>query len=113
MGGKGSGRRRRPEGGGPRTTTDELPALDVRALKREGVIALGDEELILRHRRLLLVQSLALAWTPCGPHGGSRPWFVCPGERCGGRRAAILYTAADGRLLCRVCLGLSYPSQRA
>lgn len=42
MGGLGSGRRRDQ---GARRTTEDLPALDVRALKREGKIAPGQEQL--------------------------------------------------------------------
>ncbi len=83
-----------------RRTTDELPALDVRKLKRAGLVHPGQER----------IEDVArLAWTPCGL-GGERPWFVCPGEGCG-RRAAILYLE-DGVLLCRLCLDLAYPSQR-
>ncbi|MGH9961368.1 MAG: hypothetical protein ACREBC_30285, partial [Pyrinomonadaceae bacterium] len=53
--------------------------------------------------------SISLCYTPCN-FGGQRPWFVCPGWGCG-RRVATLY-AAGSRVLCRNCLGLSYPSQR-
>ncbi len=82
-----------------RKTTDVLPALDVRKLNRAGLIGPGQEQL----------EGLAhLAWTPCN-FGGSRPWFVCPGEGCG-RRVAILY--GPGRLLCRHCSDLAYASQR-
>lgn len=86
-----------------RRTTDELPTVDVRDLKRAGSIAPGQER----------VQGIArLQWTPCS-FGGSRPWFVCPGEGCG-RRVAILYGPPGPRqlLLCRHCLDLAYPSQR-
>ena len=98
-GGKGSGTRTTTTT--PRQTTDQLIALDVRSLKREGYIAPGQERLGAGPLYL------RLAWTPCN-YGGSRPWFLCPG--CD-RRAAILYVEG-GRLLCRPCLGLSYPSQR-
>jgi hypothetical protein len=98
VGGPGSGREAKDGG---RRTTDGLPALDVRALKQEGLIAPGQEQLIDVAR---------LAWTSCG-FGGKRAWFVCPGGECG-RRAAILYLDGRDRLLCRSCLDLSYPSQR-
>lgn len=84
-----------------RKTTDELSALNVRELKRAGLIDLGQE----------LVEGVAhLSWTPCN-FGGSRPWFVCPGEGCG-RRVAILYGPGPGQLLCRHCRDLTYESQR-
>ncbi len=81
-------------------TTDELPTLDVRRLKREGFIATGQEQLKGVAR---------LEWTPCN-FGGERPWFVCPGEGCA-RRVAILYGPGPGRLLCRRCRDLTYESQ--
>ena len=109
MGGPGSGRRR---GDSQRLRTDEAEAFDVRGLKRAGVIT-------TEHGGMLLTGDqfpdgelyLELTWT-CAPDGsGERPWFVCPGEGCG-RRCAILYDdGAHDRLLCRVCLGLVYPSQ--
>ena len=86
-----------------RADTDELPFLDVRALKRDGLIDQGQEQL----------ESIAsLAWTSCN-FGGSRPWFLCPG--CD-QRVAILYWDEEemtaGELLCRRCLDLGYQSQR-
>ncbi len=85
-----------------RTTTDELASLDVRKLKREGLIDPEQE----------LVEGVAsLAWTPC-TFGGTRPWFVCPGGGCG-RRVAILYGPGPEQFLCRHCRELTYESQRA
>ncbi len=82
-----------------RKTTDELSALNVRKLKRAGLIGLGQEQL----------ESVAhLEWTPCN-FGGERPWFVCPGEGCA-RRVAILYGSEQP--LCRRCRDLAYESQR-
>jgi hypothetical protein len=88
-----------------RTATEELPFLDVRTLKRDGLILQGHE----------CLEGIApLTWTRCN-FGGWRPWFVCPG--CGGR-VAILYwhekeEMSDGELLlCRSCLDLGYQSQR-
>ena len=121
MGGIGSGRRP-GEGSTRRVTTDEVPALDVRDLKREGLIAAGQERVgvlrrFRRRSRVLapgekriveLVANLRLTWTPCN-YGGSRPWFVCPGEGCR-RRVAIVY-GPDSPPLCRLCRGLSYASQ--
>ena len=50
-----------------------------------------------------------LSWTTCN-FGGKRPWFICPGERCG-RRVATLYLR-KGYFLCRHCHDLTYSSQR-
>ncbi|PLS87272.1 MAG: hypothetical protein CYG60_02820 [Actinobacteria bacterium] len=84
-----------------RKTTDELPALDVRKLMREGLIGPGQEQL----------EGVAhLEWTPCN-FGGERPWFVCPGEGCA-RRVAILYGPSPRQPLCRRCRDLAYESQR-
>ncbi|MCP4064571.1 MAG: hypothetical protein GY740_15150 [Gammaproteobacteria bacterium] len=41
--------------------------------------------------------------------GGTRPWFLCPGDQCG-RRVAILY--GPNSMLCRQCSGIAYQSQR-
>lgn len=98
MGGSGSGRKVEDSG---RRTTHDLPALDVRALKKEGSVVPRQEYL----------QGVArLKWTPCN-FGGERPWFICPGEECD-QRAAILYREGEGSFLCRVCLNLTYSSQR-
>jgi hypothetical protein len=47
--------------------------------------------------------------------GGERPWFICDvmvdGRRCG-RRCAVLYVASTPLFACRLCLRLSYASQR-
>jgi hypothetical protein len=71
--------------------------------------------LLYRHRSGLgadwedVQESVGLEWTPCN-FGGERPWFVCPGVRCG-RRVAILY--GPGKyFLCRHCYDLRYDSQR-
>src|SRR5215218_5276421 len=54
-------------------------------------------------------EPVPLTWTACN-FGGERPWFICPGTRCG-RRVAVLYGL--GRYsLCRRCYGLVYESQR-
>lgn len=97
MGGRGSGRWRGESG---RQTTEDFIGLDVRTLKREGSIGPAQQQ----------IEGVArLVWTECN-FGGSRPWFVCPGDHCG-RRAAILY-GEEGRWLCRSCRDLAYTSQR-
>lgn len=45
--------------------------------------------------------------TPCN-YGGTRPWFLCPAQKCG-RRVAILYGGTI--FACRNCHRLAYPSQ--
>ena len=51
----------------------------------------------------------SLKRTACN-FGGERPWFICPGVRCG-RRVAILYGPGK-HFLCRHCYDLRYESQR-
>jgi hypothetical protein len=136
LGGLGSGNRHRFV---KKTTTGECNSLDVRKLYRDGLLAPGTsfrsswsqasretnsiggfvyrDHLILsyRQRRGLggewedVKEPVSLEWTPCN-FGGERPWFVCPGDRCG-RRVAILY--GPGKyFLCRHCYDLRYESQR-
>ncbi len=136
MGGLGSGNRHRFD---KKTTTDECHSLDVRNLYQEGLLKPGGwfcsswsragrevasirgfvygDRLILsyRHRSGLgsewedVKEPVSLEWTPCN-FGGERPWFLCPGVRCG-RRAAVLY--GPGKYyLCRHCYDLRYESQR-
>ncbi len=76
------------------------PADAVRLSYSQGIT--GEEKKDVAYR-------VPLDWTSCN-FGGARPWFVCPGMRCG-RRAALLYLG--GRyFLCRGCQDLSYASQR-
>lgn len=120
MGGTGSGRWR-GEGSSQRQTTDQLPSLDVRDLKRDGLIAPGQERVgvVARFRKpspanlapgekrvVELVARLRLTWTPCNNHGSSRPWFVCDG--CA-RRVAIVYGPSSPPL-CRLCRGPPTPA---
>ncbi|MDQ4000204.1 MAG: hypothetical protein M3283_04185 [Actinomycetota bacterium] len=54
-------------------------------------------------------EPVPLEWTPCN-FGGERPWFLCPGLKCG-QRVAVLY--GPGKyFLCRYCYDLRYESQR-
>jgi len=71
VGGKGSGRRRGEERGS-KPTTDQIPTLDVRSLKRKGVITPGQERIGEGSERIPWIR---LAWTPCN-YGGSRPSLV-------------------------------------
>jgi hypothetical protein len=84
------------------------------------VAVIGDEKqkgiiLSYRHRSGLggewkeVREPVPLSWTACN-FGGERPWFICPGARCG-RRVAVLY--GPGKyFLCRHCHDLVYESQR-
>jgi hypothetical protein len=114
----------RPWGGGRPLPVNFLE-LDVRWLKREGLLrpgASGDVRHLLngrlraetgvRVREGEIAVTFGLRCEPVGlrytkqPLGGRRAWFECPG--CGGR-AAILY---GWPFRCRRCRGLAYPSQR-
>ena len=134
MGGPGSGHHWRWDA---KATTDDLLALDVRRLAREGMLRPGrcgtwhwirrgeavasifiraeQGQIALEYRH----RSNSEAWkdvkytvrierTRCNL-GGSRPWFICPAAGCG-RRVAILY--GGGIFACRHCHQLAYASSR-
>ncbi len=91
-------------------TTEDYFALDIRAVKRHGLIAQGAEE----------IPGVALIeWASSGFGAGEgyclRPWFLCPRDGCG-RRVAILYGLKDTERhpmwACRRCLDLCYPVER-
>ena len=132
MGGIGSGRR--PSHAGKDTTEDSMP-LDIRRLRRAGVLTPGrfvgwqwtqNDRVYASIRIIAGTGSLALAYsytprgqtaesvrqtvrietTPCNL-GGHRQWFTCPSCT---RRVAVIYGA--GRLFtCRTCKGLAHASQ--
>lgn len=130
MGGSSSGRR---DG---KNTTSDMRSLDVRRLKREGLLTPGqsfawtwtrnsetvariniqvnDDSAHLSYRQSWRGEAwqdcsntLLIDWTACN-FGGERAWWRCPA--CD-RRVAVLYS---GRAVykCRHCLGLAYCSQR-
>lgn len=132
MGGRGSGRR--PTFSGKDTTEASMP-LDIRRLRRAGVLVPGtacgwawtcnDSEFASIGIRAEASQvTLTYSYQPAGRQpevvrqviaiettqctlGGRRHWFLCP--LCGGR-VAVVYGA--GRLFgCRRCKGLAYASQ--
>jgi hypothetical protein len=114
-------------------------ALDVRRLKRDGMLVpgrpfewqwhadnrpIGGIKIIVADGRLILTYvyrtagaglkhaelPISLAWTQCN-YSGRRPWFLCPGKgKDCGRRVAILY--AGETFVCRHCRQLAYPTQR-
>ena len=133
MGGIGSGRRWQVGA----DTTDCYRSIDVRWLKRKGMLAdgrngsltwsrngqvtgsinvraeLGRVFLNYRHREhgsewKAEDYPVYLDTTACHK-GGERQWFRCPVRGCG-RRIAILYGGAI--FACRHCHRLAYPSQR-
>ena len=53
-------------------------------------------------------ETVAIAYAPCR-FGGSRPYFICPGDGCG-RRVTKLYLA-NRYFLCRHCNQLAYASR--
>ncbi len=132
MGGLGSGRT------GGAACTDECRSIDVRCLRREGLLTVGRwfpwqwtrngeaiasinvtveaGRVLLRYRYRQnggdwksLDYPVYLTTTPC-TYGGERTWFICPARRCG-RRVAILYVY-DSIFACRHCYRLAYRCQR-
>jgi hypothetical protein len=134
MGGSGSGRRWRF---GSKDTTETYRAIDVRWLKREGMLSLGANRRITWSRGAEITGSINvraepdrvildyrqrdhggewqaenypvnLTTTPCHI-GGERDWFLCPARGCG-QRVAVIYGGSI--FACRKCHQLAYPSQR-
>lgn len=133
MGGIGSGRRFQNRRG---PNLEEVPQLDVRVLKRNGLFNLSASNGSIKWTNLGLSEcaleytykdsTLGISYavktpqkaseavsehifivrTTCN-YGGTRTWFSCPA--CNARKA-ILYCASK-RFLCRQCYGLNYSSQ--
>ena len=133
MGGIGSGRRFQNRRG---PSLEEVPQLDVRALKRGGLFDQSTSMGSITWTNIGLTEcsleynytdsTLSISYAVKTPHtaseavsehifidrtvchyGGTRTWFSCPS--CNARKA-ILYCASK-RFLCRQCYGLSYSSQ--
>lgn len=133
MGGIGSGRRHQ----GGKDTTSDMRALDVRWLRRKGLlipwrsfslcwtrngrevgsiqIRVEPDSVMLNYRSRSnggdwqsMEYPVHMEWTDLHL-GGRRPWFLCPGPGCG-RRVAILYGGAI--FACRHCHKLNYACQR-
>jgi hypothetical protein len=134
MGGGGSGRRWHYSA---KNTTETYRSIDVRWLKREGMLSLGANRRITWSRGGEITGSINvrsepdrvildyrqrdhggewqaenypvnLTTTPCHI-GGERTWFLCPARGCG-QRVAVIY--GGGIFACRKCYRLAYPSQR-
>jgi len=135
MGGLGSGYWDR---WGTKDTTEQCHRVDIRYLKREGLLKPGyfgsltwsrggEETGSIRYRieqnRMVLLyrhrpyghewedveESVYFDRTPCH-YGGERRWFICPIAGCG-RRVGVLYGAGK-YFACRHCYDLGYESQR-
>jgi hypothetical protein len=134
MGGSGSGRRWHYSA---KNTTEGYRSIDVRWLKREGMLSPGANRRITWSRGGEITGSINvrsepdrvildyrqrdhggewqaenypvnLTTTPCHI-GGERHWFLCPAHGCG-QRVAVIY--GGGIFACRKCHQLAYPSQR-
>jgi hypothetical protein len=121
-----------------KSCTDDLRALDVRRLARDGLLQPGRSfawswmrngatvatinitpgsysvTLDYRHKphgREWQDKSypVRLAHSACNM-GGQRAWWLCPASGCG-RRAALLYLGSSGVFACRHCYRLAYRSQ--
>lgn len=127
MGGINSGRRYRYD---TKTTTNECLFIDLRYMKKQGLLKpgtggtfswssggqqtgsiaysyYGDRlELNYRVNGEPVQDSIRIARTACN-YGGHRQWFICPS--CG-KRQVVLYGLA-GLFRCRKCHGLPYSSQ--
>ena len=126
MGGWGSGSYPRP--GSTKDTAESSLPLDIRKLKRQGLIVLGrwfswqwstggnvhssigaianKDYLLLRytHKKTDSVkQKIYFTYTSCN-YGGERIWFQCP--TCG-RRCAVVYRSGK-YFACRICCDLTY-----
>jgi hypothetical protein len=83
--------------------------MDTRLALTNAEFTPGTRVQVVHYRAEDVKEPVPLEWTPCN-FGGERPWFVCPGDRCG-RRVAILY--GPGKyFLCRNRYDLRYESQR-
>jgi hypothetical protein len=116
--------------GSGRNTTSDYRALDIRELRRAGMLRMDGPKIWSWYRGERVTASMVieargsfillgyrireeerahpvqLSWSNCH-YGGTRPWFLCPD--CG-RRVAILY--GGPRFLCRHCRRLAYDVQR-
>ncbi|WP_415887691.1 hypothetical protein ACMXYO_06350 [Neptuniibacter sp. QD37_6] len=110
-------------------TTDQVPSVDLRYLKKEGVFDAGGKGILswslagadvgqvayhcdlsgitLRYgdQSDVKEQRLSFDHTPCH-YGGYRKWFLCPGCHS---RSLVMYLK-DGCFACRSCHHLSYRS---
>jgi hypothetical protein len=117
VGGLGSGRRPAwMTGGTCKETTEDYRALDIREVRRHGLIEDGQEELpgIARIEWTSSGFGAAEDWSGDGSGYALRPWFLCPRPECQ-KRVAILYERKDDeepgapRWACRTCRNLCYP----
>lgn len=120
-----------------KNTTEDYRSIDVRWLKRQGMLSPGairivtwswpggafatlsvraeQDRVVLSHRHNDgssgwedAEYPVNLVTTPCRL-GGDRHWFLCPARGCN-QRVAVLY--GGNIFACRTCHDLAYPSQR-
>lgn len=116
----------------PKNKTTTCTQIDIREMKRNGMlelldcdgefqwhmpglrhpvtVGLGGQGITLGHldqNDCWIEYMVPVVRTDCHING-SRPWFSCPECGC---RAAILYSMAAGKFICRKCQRLAYPSQ--
>jgi hypothetical protein len=109
---------------GGRATTDQHEQIDIRRLRRGGLLEVGARFQVGNIQVHNTGETLLLSWsdahrkrccavrllrTHCN-YGGMRRWLQCPMEGCR-RRVGVLYVRGDS-IACRECSGLSYRSQR-
>ena len=109
---------------GGRATTDQHQQLDIRLLRRGGLLQAGARFQMGKIHGHNTGATLLLSWsnahgkrrcavrllrTHCN-YGGVRRWLQCPVESCR-RRVGVLYLKDDS-IACRECTGLAYRSQR-
>jgi hypothetical protein len=133
MGGYGSGHW---FGSESKTTTESQHRIDIRWLKKQGLLRPGSvgslswssrgsetgsirysmeaDRMILNYRHRLnggeweqVEQVISFSRTPCN-YGGNRTWFLCPKCR---KRVALLYGSGK-YFFCRHCYDLTYSSQQ-
>jgi hypothetical protein len=107
-----------------RATTDQHEHIDIRLLRRGGLLQVGTRFQMGNTQGHNTGATLLLSWgnahrkrrcavrllrTHCN-YGGIRRWLQCPVEGCR-RRVGVLYVRGDS-IACRECSGLACRSQR-
>jgi hypothetical protein len=83
-----------------RPLANETPSIDIRELKRDGLVVFPHSEVRTGSG------NTTIEWSSWG-FGGRRPWLLCP--ICS-KRKLVLWVNSD-HLECKLCLRVAYPSQ--